>query len=167
MITKAIPQSYGGSWWLVGGSINLKAARALKALWASHWSHLIIQMSLLLGKRGGSLACRAAGRGDVQLCLMWSKASNSVYADRGEQRERPSLDRGSHTRSSFSAKDESQMTISEASTPQSRHTSVKEGGRWAESFCTRLAAISDASLSFSNTAQAPFWFSPFFIFYFF
>lgn len=75
------------------------------------------------------MACRAAGRGDVPLCLMCSKASNSVYADRGEQQERPSLDRGSHTRSSFSLKDESQMTISEASTPQFAAHLCQGGGK--------------------------------------
>lgn len=94
---------------------------------------------------GWELVARwAAGRWEAQLCLMCSKASNSVYADRGEQQERPFRD--SHTRGSFSPR----MRVCQSAT---RHPLSEREDDGLDPFCTRLAAISEDSLSFSNTAR--------------
>lgn len=153
-ITQAIPQSSTSL--LVALSVWRLCVHSKLWNYVSHWSRLIIQMSRLLSAE--SVACRAAGRGDARLCLMCSKASNDVYADRGVQQEHRSLDRGSHTRASFSPR----MRVrwqSATRQPLGRAVPLSEREEdGLDPFCTRLAAISEASLSFSNRAQAFFWF---------
>lgn len=155
-ITEAIPQSSTSL--LVALSVWRLCVHPKLWNYVSHWSCHIIQMSRLLSWE--LVACWAAGRRDARLRLMCSKASNGVYADRGEQQEQPSLDRGSHTRASFSPRMRGGWQ-SAARQPLRRAVPLSE--REEDGLgpsCTRLSAISEASLSFKNPAQAFVWSTP-------
>lgn len=116
-------------------------------LWnyVSHWS--LSSFKCLVWEL---VARWAAGRWEAPLCLMCSRASNGVYADRGEQQECPFLDRGSHTRAFYS------LGMRVGCEPVTRQplplSKMEEDG--LDLFCTRLAEIPEDSLPFSNIAEA-------------